>query len=173
MASFGLGNSAASADVAILSSVDASTPWIAASEGNIVLLQSALAALNLPMTSADENGYTLLHAASSYNQLEVVKFLLRQFDSDSPNAQSYIHASDNEGDSALHYAGNVEVLQLLVEVCKLNPAQANKQGKTALQAKTDELNELLEDEDTEEDDEDCYVLRQMVEYLSSVTVDGS
>lgn len=146
---------------------------MAASEGNIVLLESALAVLNLPITAADENGYTLLHAASSYNQLQVVKFLLSKLDHDSPDAKEYIHAGDNEGDSALHYGGNVEVLQLLVEVGKLNPAQANKEGKTALQAKTGELNELLEDEDIDDDDEDVFVLKQMVEYLATVTVDGS
>jgi ankyrin repeat protein len=166
MASLGF---AASTNASVTSTVDSSTPWMAASEGNLELLQSSLVALNLPTTVADENGYTLLHAASSYSQLTVLQFLLSHCDKESLDSRELVDACDSEGDSALHYAGNATVLRFLVEVGKLDPTKANKQGKTALQTKTDELNEMLQDEDIEQDDEDLEIAKEMVEYLSSVT----
>jgi ankyrin repeat protein len=159
MASFGLGR-AKQAPVP-QGQIDSSTPWVAVSEGNIVLLQSSLTLLNLPLTAADENGYTLLHAAASYNQMEILQFLLSQNTVD-------VHATDNDGDSALHYAGNVPVIELLIQVGKANPAQVNSQGKTALQAKQEELEEMKQDEDVEDDDDDLETLKVVVQYLSSL-----
>src|SRR5687767_11694591 len=100
MASFGLGrsnNNNANSDI------DSSTPWVAASEGNVALLQSSLAALQLPLSVADENGYTLLQAAASYNQMEVLSFLFS-------NGGVNVDAVDNDGDSVLHHAGNVQTV---------------------------------------------------------------
>jgi ankyrin repeat protein len=160
MASFGLGRPTQANQAAPQGQIDSSTPWMAASEGNLSLLQSSLSSLNLPFTAADENGYTLLHAAASYNQIEILHFLL--------NNQVNINAADNDGDSALHYAGNAQAAQILVQVGKANPAQVNNQGKTALQAKQEELNEMMKDEDVEDDDEDVETLQGVVEYLSSL-----
>ena len=160
MATFGLGSPSSAAQAASLADIDSSTPWMAASEGNLPLLQASLTRLNIPITAADENGYTLLHAAASYNQMEILQFLL--------NHQVNIHATDNDGDSALHYAGNAQLAQLLVQVGKANPAQVNGQGKTALQAKQEELNEMMQDEDMEDDDDDVEALKGIVEYLSSL-----
>jgi hypothetical protein len=137
---------------------------MAASEGNLALLQSSVSSLNLPLTAADENGYTLLHAAASYNQLEVLRFLLNNV-----TDPQFIHAGDNEGDTALHYAGNIDAAQLLVQVGKCNPSQANRQGKTALQTKQEELDEMMQDEDADEDDEDMEILKHLVAYLSSLS----
>lgn len=159
MASFGLGRANQASQAATQVSVDSSTPWMAASEGNVQLLQSSLSSLNLPLTAADENGYTLLHAAASYNQIEILQFLLSN--------QVNINAVDNEGDSALHYAGNAQVAQILIQEGKANPAQVNGGGKTALQTKQEELNEMMQDEDVEDDDADVEVLQELVQYLSN------
>jgi ankyrin repeat protein len=141
--------------------IDSSTPWMAASEGNLALLQTALTALNLPLSAADENGYTLVHAAASYNKIAVLQHLLA-------SGQVNVHAADNEGDSSLHYAGNVEACKLLVEVGQVNPRQANAAGKTALEAKQEELKEMMEDEGMEDDDEELEMLKGAVAYLSSL-----
>lgn len=160
MASFGLGKATTNAPI-IEQDIDASTPWMAASEGNLALLQSSLQQLNLPVTAADENGYTLLHAAASYNHLGMVQFLISN--------GADINAIDKDGDSVLHYAGNAASAKMLVEVGQANPAQTNSQGKTALQAKQEELVEMMHDEDMDEDDEDVDLLKDVVEYLASLS----
>mmetsp|Transcript_12843 Transcript_12843/g.20187 ORF Transcript_12843/g.20187 Transcript_12843/m.20187 type:complete len:162 (+) Transcript_12843:173-658(+) len=141
--------------------IDSSTPWVAASEGNLALLQTSLTKLNLPPSAADENGYTLVHAAASYNQIAVLQHLLA-------SGQVNVHAADNDGDSSLHYAGNVQACKLLVEVGGANPQQVNGANKTALQAKQEELKEMMEDEDVEDDDEDLEILKGVVAYLTSL-----
>eukprot|EP00980_Cylindrotheca_fusiformis_P028218 scaffold22586_cov138-Cylindrotheca_fusiformis.AAC.38 len=158
MATFGLGKPVRTLPPA--DQIDSSTPWMAASEGNQPLLQHSLTTLSLPATAADENGYTLLHAAASYNQMEILQFLL------SNNIN--VNAADNDGDTALHYAGNLATAQFLVQVAKVNPAQVNAQGKTALQAKEEEIHEMMQDEEIEDDDEDLENLKAIVEYLSKV-----
>lgn len=157
MASFGLGQAPSTATN--LPDIDSSTPWMAVSEGNLSLLQSSLAALSLPTSVADENGYTLLHAAASYNQLEILRFLL--------NSGVNINATDNDGDTALHYAGALPSLRLLLEH-HADPTIVNSQGKTALQAKQEELEEMMEDEDIDEDDDDLEALKAVVQHLSSL-----
>jgi ankyrin repeat protein len=160
MASFGLGQPHSNNTSQV--PIDSSTPWMAASEGNLPLLQSSLSSLNLPLNAADENGYTLLHAAASYNQMGILGFLLNSIN------QVNVHAQDTDGDSALHYAGNLRAAQMLVEIGKANPGQFNNQGKSPLQAKQEELNEMMQDEDVEDDDEEVETLKEVVEYLSSL-----
>ena len=160
MASFGLGQTSAPIQVSYQGQLDSSTPYMAASEGNLALLQHALTSLNLPLSAADENGYTLLHAAASYNQVEIMQYLLTN--------RVNVQATDNDGDAALHYAGSAQVAQILVQVGKANPGQRNNQGKSALQAKQEELNEMMQDEDVEDDDEDLETLKGIVQYLSSL-----
>ncbi len=156
MASFGLGKAPSTSSNT--PNVDSSTPWMAASEGNLPLLQSSLTLLNLPLTAADENGYTLLHAAASYNQLEILRFLL----SNGAN----VNTADNDGDTALHHAGAVAAVQLLLEH-QADVTIVNSHGKTALQAKQEELEEMMQDEDMEDDDDDLEALKEVVQFLSS------
>jgi ankyrin repeat protein len=159
MATFGLGRPTQKLPPA--SEIDSSTPWMAASEGNLALLKHSLTLLSLPVTATDDNGYALLHAAASYNQIVILRFLLGQ-----PNIN--VNVADNDGDSPLHYSGNGQTAQILFEVGKANPQQVNKDGKTALQAKQEELNEMMQDEDMDEDDDDVEALKGTVEYLSKI-----
>ena len=78
-----------------------------------------------------------------------------------------INATDNDGDTALHYAGAVPALQLLLEH-HADPTIVNTQGKTALQAKQEELKEMMEDEDVDDDDDDLEALKAVVQHLSSL-----
>ena len=160
MASFGLARSNNN-DNNNQSNIDSSTPWMAASEGNLTLLQSSLSKLNLPLSASDENGYTLVHAAASYGKMDILQFLLA-------SGQINIHATDNDGDTCLHYAGTVDACRFLIDVGKANPQQVNGSGKTALQAKQEELKEMMEDEDIEDDDEDLETLKNVVAYLSTM-----
>ena len=160
MASFGLGNNSAVVALATQTVVDASTPWMAASEGNLMLLQSSLGTLGLPATVQDENGYALVHAAASYNQITILQWLLGQ--------GADLQAVDHDGDGVLHYSGNAVTAQFLVVEAKVSPVLLNVAGKTALQAKEEELEEMMEDEDVEEQDEDLETLKDLVHYLKSL-----
>ena len=159
MASFGLGRQTNTNNNNASTAIEPSTPWMAVSEGNLNLLQSSINSLQLTYNVADENGYTLLHAAASYNQLEIIKFLLGQ--------NSNINAIDNDGDTALHYSSKVDSAKLLIEIGKIDRNIKNKNGKTALESKQEELNEMMTDDDVEDDDEEIDDLKALISYLSS------
>jgi hypothetical protein len=175
MTSFGLGqHQSSSAGRAVhQQSVDASTPWVAAADGNLPLLQHALQQLNLPVTATDENGYTLLQAAASYSQIPIVTWILEQAPNSPEQRNVLINAVDHDGDSALHYASTAHVAMFLLEQAGIDPGLVNASGCTALQAKTTELEELLQDEDTEDDDVDVVHLKEMIAYLQSVSHSNS
>ena len=158
MATFGLGQPIQTLPPA--SEIDSSSPWMAASEGNLPLLQHCMQTMGLNVNAADENGYTLLHAASSYNQMGIMQFLLSQ--------NVNVHAVDSDGDSALHYAGTAQTTQFLIQVAKANPSLQNAEGKTALQVKVEEVNEMMQDEDIEDNDQDLEKLKEIVTYLSNL-----
>ena len=158
MASFGLGRTS-SEDPSSAAEMDASTPWMAASDGNLSLLQNSLSTMNLEVTAADDYGYTLLHAASAYGQTHVMEWLLAQ---DVP-----VNAVDCDGDTPLHHAEDVNAAIVLIEKGKADPTIVNASGKTPLQVKHDDLEELMEEED---DTEEADKLRELISYLSSVTV---
>ena len=160
MASFGLAGGGGNTQVN-LDEIESNTPWMAASEGNLPLLQAAMQKYQLPTTAADESGYTLLHASASYTQVPVMQWLLQQ--GADPNA------TDQDGDSALHYAGTSQAAKILIESGRTNIQQTNKTGKTAFQAKMEELNEMKQDEDVEDDDDDLLAVMGIVEYLNSLS----
>ena len=162
MASFGLGRTDAAAAARSTEPLDASTPWVAAADGNLPLLQATLQALQLPVTAQDEHGYTLLQAAVSYNQAHIWQWLATQ-------PQFTVAAVDAEGDSALHYAGTTVAAQFLVQQAGIDVTLRNKDNQTALEKKQQELEEMRQDEDFEETDEEYVQLVGMVEYLSSLT----
>jgi Ankyrin repeats (many copies) len=140
-------------------SIDASTPWTAASEGNLQLLQESLQALNMTPATPDENGYTLLQAAASYSQMNILDWLLAQ--------QVPINATDGEGDSALHFAGSAASAKRLVEA-GINVQHRNQEGKTALETKLADLQDYMEDDDVDENDEEIVQLKAVIEYLTGV-----
>lgn len=159
MPSFGLAEQVSDDGTPSNTDMDSSTPWMAASEGNLTRLQNALSTLNLPVTAADENGYTLLHAASGYAQVEIIKWLFTQ------NVD--VNATDNDGDSALHHTEDAITAKLLVEQGRVDPDLRNSEGKTSLQVKQDDLNELMTT-DEEDDSEEASKLRELISYLESI-----
>lgn len=162
MASFGLGRTS-SEDPSAAAEMDASIPWIAASDGNLSLLQNSLSTMNLEVTAADENGYTLLHAASAYGQIHVMEWLLAQ--------GVPVDAVDCDGDTPLHHVEDVHAAKVLIEKGKAHPMVVNASGKTPLQVKHGDLEELMEDDD--DDTEEADKLRELISYLSRVKVGPS
>jgi hypothetical protein len=167
--SFGLGQQQSSSPPTNSQStdpIDSSTPWVAAADGNLPLLQRSLQILNLDFHRADENGYTLLMAAASYSQLPVLQWLLQQAAQNSSTAV-VTNAVDNDGDSALHHASSAEAAKMLIQH-GIDTSIRNAAGLTALESKQNELEELMENEDMEDDDADTVSLRGVIEYLSSL-----
>ena len=82
-----------------------------ASEGNLDQLKATLKGFSIPFTVADGNGRTLLHAAASANQVQVMQYLMENGVSlDSVNYH-------DDGNTALHIAvmnGRIEALHLLL-----------------------------------------------------------
>jgi ankyrin repeat protein len=160
MIPFNQGDSSTSANTAS-DGIDASTPWVAAADGNLEALKVSLEHLKMSASVADENGYTLVQAAASYGHMNVLSWLL------SSHQAVNINAADNEGDTALHYAATADAAKVLVEA-GIDPHIRNRAGKTALESKRDELQESMADEDFDEEDEEYVALQSLVSYLSSV-----
>uniref|UniRef100_A0A7S1UWS1 Uncharacterized protein n=1 Tax=Grammatophora oceanica TaxID=210454 RepID=A0A7S1UWS1_9STRA len=167
MTSFGLGSSNANGvqnGSAPPDQVESCTPWTAASEGNLALLQASLQQLNLAVSTVDENGYSLLHSAASYNQVEIMRWLLQH----QPAAGAVnVNAADSDGDTPLHHTEKVEAARFLVEIGRADPNVQNREGLTALASKEKDLADEM-DEDNEDDD-DMMDLKAMIAYLKSVT----
>lgn len=146
--------------------LDSSTPWVAASDGNLDLLQRAVQTLHpnisSPTVLADENGYTLLHAAASYQRMEVLEWLYSL-----PRSSSdwLLQKDTVDGDSALHYAGGIESATWLLQKAPALIKQVNDSGLTALEAKQAELDELMQDDESDDDDEEAKTLRETIAYL--------
>jgi hypothetical protein len=139
--------------------VEPSTPWVAASDGNLALVQKSLSALQLQPNAADPNGYTLAHAAAAYNQIHILKWLLSQPGGCKVNAQ------DSDGDTPLHHVEHLEAAQFLLEQMAANPSVKNGDNKTAMNVKMEEMMEQMVDPDEDVDEE----LKALVEYLQHMT----
>ncbi|CAG8495163.1 24245_t:CDS:2 [Dentiscutata erythropus] len=92
--------------------------WIAAGDGNI---ERALLSTGISPNIQDQNGYTPLAAAVSYNHIELVEFLLSQ--------GADINFPDHDGDTALHLVETVEMAQKLLDL-GADPFLTNSYGKT-------------------------------------------
>ncbi|KAL8854568.1 MAG: hypothetical protein Q9221_000603 [Calogaya cf. arnoldii] len=75
-------------------------------------------------SSQDEHGYSLLHAAASYNHHDLLRTLIRDYDVD-------VNIKDEDGETPLFVAETVETAKLLVEELKCDPSLQNDEGSTA------------------------------------------
>lgn len=85
-----------------------------------------LAATPALATGADDNGYTLLHAAASYAQLDLLRALVQTYHAD-PNV------TDPEGETALFYAETLAATKCLVEELGADETIKNQRGFTAVE----------------------------------------
>ena len=201
MASFGLSSPASSTTAPqhpIGGPVDISMAYSAVSEGNLPLLQwtmnklqtqtvpaSSSSSNNLTYTTlSDEHGYTLLHAAASYNQVAIIEFLLAQTTGPDEIIAFLTIGDTDDGDTALHYAGTMAAAKCLLEAAIASTTASgrsenagwsaarnitrifNKHGQTALYVKQEELKELQQDEEIEEDDIELEILQELITYLT-------
>jgi ankyrin repeat protein len=142
------------------SQIDESTPFVSSADGDLLLLQESLQKLNLPPSCQDGNGLTPIHSAASYNQIDVLIWLISQEGVD-------INAKDNDGDTPLHYCDCLDAAKVLVEEGKADFKIRNEEGKTALETKQEELKDTDDEEDS--DDEDRISLKALVNYLKEVS----
>ena len=75
-------------------------------------------------SSQDEHGYSLLHAATSYNHLDLQHTLVDEFKVD-------VNIKDEDGETALFVAETVEAAQTLHEELNIDTASKNVEGLTA------------------------------------------
>jgi hypothetical protein len=75
-------------------------------------------------SARDAHGYSLVHAAASYDQLNVLRELVQKYSVD-------VNILDEDGETALFATENTEVAKCLVEELNVDVAIQNAEGKTA------------------------------------------
>ncbi|EFR03697.1 ankyrin repeat-containing protein [Nannizzia gypsea CBS 118893] len=105
-------------------------PYILASDNSPALLP-LLRADPAVASAQDEHGYSLLHAAASYNHLDLLRTLVEEFKVD-------VNLTDEDGETCLFVAESVEVARYLVEECGINKSKTNDEGLTAAESITND-----------------------------------
>jgi hypothetical protein len=72
----------------------------------------------------DEHGYSLLHAAASYNHLDLLRSLVNEF-------HVNVNIKDEDGETALFVAETSECARILVEQLQIDTTVRGEDGKTA------------------------------------------
>mmetsp|Transcript_4127 Transcript_4127/g.4833 ORF Transcript_4127/g.4833 Transcript_4127/m.4833 type:complete len:153 (-) Transcript_4127:714-1172(-) len=108
--------------------------WIAASDGNISEVQQFLEANPNLLNAGDENGYTPMHAAASYNHQELIQMLL--------SAGASLDVRDTDGDTLLHHCDEPRSAEYLLSL-GCNPATTNNEGKDAPTAHLENEDEAM------------------------------
>ena len=75
-------------------------------------------------SSQDEHGYSLLHAAASYDHLDLLKKLVKEFKVD-------VNIRDEDGETPLFVVETVEAAQCLLEELKADATAKSAEGMTA------------------------------------------
>ena len=72
----------------------------------------------------DEHGYSLLHAAASYNHLDLLRALVNEFNVD-------VNIKDEDAETPLFVVETVEAARLLIDELGADPKIRSKEGMTA------------------------------------------
>lgn len=75
-------------------------------------------------SAQDDHGYSLIHAAVSYNHLDLLRSLVSEFNVN-------VDLKDEDGETALFVAETVECARILVEELKTDTTITGEEGKTA------------------------------------------
>lgn len=86
------------------------------------------------VNSQDSLGYSLLHAAVSWNHVEIVKFLL--------DHHADISIKDQDGDTPLHYCEDPEIAKMLIEH-GADPLCRNGEGLLPIQVASEDDRESM------------------------------
>ena len=98
-------------------------PFTLAADGSPKLMSLLQSQPTLASTQ-DDHGYSLVHAAASYNHLDLLRSLIREFKVD-PNMR------DEDGETALFVVETVEGAQVLLDELGCDPLIKNEEGMTA------------------------------------------
>lgn len=104
--------------------------WILAADKPVELLQY-LRANPSKASAQDETGYSLIHAAVSYNHFDLLRALVNEF-------HVNVDILDNDGETALYVAESVECAKVLVEELHANVLITGSSGDTARERITEE-----------------------------------
>lgn len=78
-------------------------------------------------SSQDDHGYSLIHAAVSYNHLDLLRTLVNEFKVD-------VNIRDEDNETALFVAETLEVARALIEELGADPKITGDEGRTAAQS---------------------------------------
>jgi hypothetical protein len=88
-------------------------------------------------SARDAHGYSLVHAAASYNQLDVLRELVQKYSAD-------VNILDEDGETPLFACEKTEVAKCLVEELGADTSIRNEEGKTAEEKIAEEEGEAHE-----------------------------
>lgn len=101
----------------------AANPYLLAADNPDALV--ALLRENPSLASGqDEHGYSLVHAAASYNHLDLLRSLVRDFGVD-------VNLRDEDQETALFVVETVDAAKILVEELQVDLTAKNSEGQTA------------------------------------------
>ena len=98
-------------------------PFLLAADNNPALLP-LLRSNSTLASSQDAHGYSILHAAASYDYLDLMRTIVTEFHVD-PNIK------DEDGETPLFVVETVDAAQVLVEELGADPEMKNEEGMTA------------------------------------------
>ena len=101
----------------------AANPFLLAADSDPRLLPLLRANPSLA-SSQDDHGYSVMHAAASYNHLDLLRALVDEF-------QVNVDLKDEDGETALFVAETMDCAKLLVEELHADITIRNDEGKTA------------------------------------------
>ncbi|KAL2200728.1 hypothetical protein P885DRAFT_28505 [Corynascus similis CBS 632.67] len=101
----------------------APNPYLLAADNPDALL-SLLRETPTLASGQDEHGYSLVHAAASYNHLNLLRTLVREY-------KVPVDIKDEDGETALFVVETVEAARVLVEELGLDAKIQNDEGQTA------------------------------------------
>ncbi|ODV93631.1 hypothetical protein PACTADRAFT_45722 [Pachysolen tannophilus NRRL Y-2460] len=112
--------------------------WVAASDNQIGLVKNYIDSGEFTPNSKDINGYTPIHAATSYGHIELLTYLISK--------GGDINIQDADGDTPLHHVEDLRVAKFLIEQLKADYMVKNHSGKTAYRniEEEDEFPEIAE-----------------------------
>ncbi|KAJ1960988.1 hypothetical protein GGI12_003503 [Dipsacomyces acuminosporus] len=112
--------------------------WIAVSDDDIDRVKEIVEADKTQVNTQDENGYSPLHAASSWKRVELIKYLL--------DNGADVNTKDADGDTPLHICEDKECAAILLEH-GADPEAKNDEGHTpvvtTLENDASEVTQLL------------------------------